>query len=163
MNSIRPRPAVVGLLLGMGFGSWNLLWTYLHPLADDTIDALLAFYGPMFAAWGVTAYVTTKRTGALWAGIKAGGIVALVTFCVLDVLVILRANLFLDELSGRADWRTLMARFPGSGYGSLRAYINVHYLSQAPFKIFVATLIGVVMGVAGGTIAAARRLPQPGD
>jgi hypothetical protein len=154
------NPARVGLFLGMGFGSWNLLWTHLNPLADDTIGALLAFYGPMFAAWAVTAYVTTKRTGALWPGIKAGALVALVTFCVLDVLVIIRANLFLDELSGRADWRTLMARFPGSGYGSLRTYINMHYLSQAPFKIFVATLIGVVMGVAGGTIAAARRLPQ---
>ena len=158
------NPAVVGLLLGMGLGSWNLLWTYLNPLADDTIGALLAFYGPMFAAWGATAFVAATRTGTTSAGVTAGVLVALVTFSVLDVMVIVRANLFLEELSLRHDWRTLMARFPASGYDSLRAYINMHYLSEAPFKIFVASVIGAVMGLAGGTLARlirTKRLSTP--
>jgi hypothetical protein len=38
---------VVGLL----FGSWNVLYSWLFPLADDTAIALLAFYGPMFLVW----------------------------------------------------------------------------------------------------------------
>src|SRR5215510_13602397 len=82
------RPALLGLLLGLGFGLWNLIWTELHPLAEDTLGALLAFYGPMFAAWAATSFFVTRRTGRLWDGIKTGAAVAFVTFCVLDLLVI---------------------------------------------------------------------------
>ena len=46
--SPRMSPARLGLIIGITFGAWNLLWTWLRPLADDSIPALLAFYGPMF-------------------------------------------------------------------------------------------------------------------
>jgi hypothetical protein len=151
------RPAVVGLLLGLGFGLWNLVWTGLYPLAEDTVGALLAFYGPMFAAWAATSFFTSRRTGGLAEGIKAGVVVAFVTFCVLDLLVIVRANLFLQELSGRSDWRALMANFPASGFEGLRSYINYHYVSQAPLKIMVASLIGLGMGVVGGGLGCLTR------
>jgi hypothetical protein len=133
------RPAFLGLVLGLSFGLWNLIWTQLYPRAEDTAGALLAFYGPMFAAWAVTSFFATRRTGRIWEGIKAGAVVAFATFCVLDLLVIVRANVFLNELSGRSDWRALMTRFQGSDFERLRVYINYHYLSQAPFKILVAS------------------------
>jgi len=34
----------------------------------------------------------------------------------------------------------------------LRTYINYHYMTQAPFKILVATTIGVSTGVIGGLL-----------
>jgi hypothetical protein len=145
-------PALVGLLLGLAFGLWNLVWTHLYPLAEDTAGALLAFYGPMFAAWAATAFVTARRTGVLTEAIKAGVVVAFVTFCVLDLLVIVRANVFLEELSGRSDWRALIAEFRASGSQSLRRYITYHYVAQAPLKILVASVIGCIMGVAGGGV-----------
>jgi hypothetical protein len=151
------RPPAIGLWLGLGFGLWNLLWTRLYPLAEDTEGALLAFYGPMFIAWGVIAFVDARRTGQIKDGVRAAVIAAFVTFCVLDVLVILRVNLFLNELTARNDWQTLMSRFPASGFTSLRTYINYHYLSEAPFKIMVASTIGLVMGVIGATIGYAVR------
>ena len=42
----------IGAVLGVIFGSWNLYETWATPLADDSLPALLAFYGPMFLAWG---------------------------------------------------------------------------------------------------------------
>ena len=155
------RPAFLGLLLGLGFGLWNLIWTQLYPLAEDTVGALMAFYGPMFAAWAATSFFVTRRTGRIWEGIKAGAVVAFATFCVLDLLVIVRANVSLNELSGRSDWRALMARFQGSGFESLRSYINYHYLSQAPFKILFASIIGSCMGLVGGSIGRfTHRVPR---
>jgi hypothetical protein len=152
------NPAALGLFLGVGFGLWNLVLTMLDPVAEDTPGALAAFYGPMFVAWAIASYVTTGRTGRLRDGIKAAVVVAFVTFCVLDLFVIMRANLFLHELSARSDWRALMAGFPASGFKSLRRYINYHYLSQAPFKIVVASVIGLGIGVVGGSLARLKRL-----
>ena len=115
----------------------------------------------MFAAWAATSFFVTRRTGQIWEGIKAGAVVAFATFCVLDLLVIVRANLFLNELSGRSDWRALMARFQGSGFESLRSYINYHYLSQAPFKILFASIIGSCMGLVGGSLGRfTHRVPR---
>ncbi len=152
------HPAALGLVLGVGFGLWNLALTALDPLAQDTLGALAAFYGPMFVAWATASYVTTGRTGRLWDGIKAAVVMAFVTFCVLDLFVIMRANLFLHELSARSDWRALMAGFPDSGFKSLRAYINYHYILQAPLKIVVASVIGLAFGVVGGSLARLQRL-----
>jgi hypothetical protein len=72
--------------------------------------------------------------------------------CVFVVLNLLRVNLFLDELTGRADWQNMMLRFRESGFDDLRWFVNVHYLKDAPFKIGVASVIGAVMGLVGGTI-----------
>ena len=156
------RPGLLGLLLGVGFGLWNLIWTELHPLAEDTLTALLAFYGPMFAAWAATSFFVTRRTGRLWDGIKTGAVVAFATFCVLDLLVVVRANVFLNQLSGRSDWQDLMRRFQASGFENLRVYVNYHYLLQAPFKIFVASSIGSCMGMLGGSLGRfAREAPDP--
>src|SRR5687768_15686462 len=45
-----------GLLLGVTFGLWLLVHTRLNPLAEDTPSALLTFFGPMFAFWGMSAF-----------------------------------------------------------------------------------------------------------
>jgi hypothetical protein len=151
------RPPAIGLLLGVAFGMWNLLWTRLYPLAEDTEGALLAFYGPMFVAWAGTAFVDARRTGLIKEGVRAAVVAAFVTFCVLDVLAILRVNLFLQELTARADWQALMSRFPASGFSSLRGYVTYHYVSEAPFKILVASTIGLGMGLIGASIGCAVR------
>ena len=145
--------ALLGLFLGLSFGTWNLLWTYLYPLSDDSIGALVSFYGPMFMAWGITGFYFTRRSRRLSDGVAAGMVVAFATFVALDLMVIARANIFLNDLVGRSDWRELMERFPSSGFENLRVYINWHYVTQAPVKILTALTIGAVVGTAGATLA----------
>ena len=82
--------------------------------------------------------------------VKVAAIVAFVTFVVFDVAAILRVNLFLDVLTHRSDWQNLLVRFQASGFKSLRVYANYEYLTGSPFKILVATIIGVVTGLVGG-------------
>jgi hypothetical protein len=142
----------MGVLFGAGFGVWNLLSSLLDPLAEDTIPALLLFYGPMFAAWGATGFAASRRTGRVVEGIKTAAIVAFISFVVFDLAVLLRVNLFLYTLTDRLDWQTLMTRFRSSGSENMRTFINYHYVTQAPFKILVATMIGAVTGVLGGII-----------
>ena len=151
------RLVLLGVLLGVGFGIWNLISSLLDPLAEDTIPALLIFYGPMFATWGATAFAASRRTGRVTDGIKAGAIVAFVTFLVFDLMVILRVNLFLETLTGRMDWQNLTMRFQASGSDNLRTFINYHYATQAPFKILVATTIGAGTGVIGGVVGRLRQ------
>src|SRR5262245_42095093 len=120
---------VIGLLLGVGFGLWNLIVTWLDPLSEDSPSALLLFYGPMFASWGLVGFGAFRRTGRLWDAVKAGALVALVTFVVFDLAVIVRINLFLETLTQRSDWHNLMQRFQASGFESLRVYANYVYLT----------------------------------
>ena len=144
-----------GVLLGIGFGICNLLSSLIAPLADDTIAALLLFYGPMFAIWGAIGFLAARKSGRIVDGIKAASIVAFLTFVVFDVMVILRVNVFLYTLTDRPDWRNLMARFRTSGSENLRAFITYHYVMQSPFKILVATAIGISTGVIGGLLSSA--------
>jgi hypothetical protein len=153
-------PVRVGIVVGILFGSWNVLYSWLYPLADDTPAALLAFYGPMFFVWAAAAFVATRRTGNIVTGATTGAVVAFVTFCVYDLLVVLRVNLFLKELTGRADWQNLMSQFRTSGYESLRTFVNVENIKGAPLKIGVASVIGAVMGLIGGTFGRLTRGPK---
>lgn len=146
----------LGVLLGIGFGIWNLLSALIAPLAEDTIPALLTFYGPMFAAWGLTGFIAARTRGRIVDGIQAAAVVAFVTFVVFDAMVVLRVNLFLNSLTDRLDWQNLMIRFHTSGYESLRTFINVEYVTGAPFKILVAAAIGAGTGGIGGLLGATR-------
>jgi hypothetical protein len=151
------RPVALGIVIGLMFGAMNLLVTWLYPVADDTPAALLVFYGPMFFLWTFAAFRATRRSGRLLSGVTTGMLVAFATFCVFDLLVILRVNLFLGELTGRADWRNMMWRFQASGFDSLRLFVNLDYLKGAPLKIATASTIGAFMGIGGGFVA---RLPN---
>ena len=142
-----------GFFVGLIFGSWNVLYSWLFPLADDTVPALLAFYGPMFFLWAVAAFLAWRRTGMVSTAVVTGAVAAFATFCIYDLLVVVRVNLFLDELTGRADWQNLMAQFQASGYESLRTFVNIENIKGAPFKIGVASTIGAVMGLIGGVIS----------
>jgi hypothetical protein len=146
------RPLLLGFVLGSVFGGVDLLFTWVDPLSDDTIPALLRFYGPMFFLWAYGSFLAVRRTGRLSTGLTTGVVVAFGTFCVFVVLNLLRVNLFLAELTGRADWQSLMQRFEAGESTSLRSFVNVDYLKDVPFKIGVASVIGAVMGLVGGTI-----------
>ena len=143
-------PVLLGVFMGFTFGVWNFLAARLDPLADDTPSALLLFYGPIFAIWGLAGFAVTRRTRRLLDGAKVGATVAFVTFTVFTFAVIVRVNLSLDTVSQRADWQNLIRRFQSSGFESLRTYANYVYASGAPFKILVATAIGATAGVVGG-------------
>ena len=143
---------VLGIIIGLTFGAMNLIVTWLFPLADDTPDALLTFYGPMFVLWTLAAFRATRRRGRFLSGVTTGMLVAFATFVVFDLMVILRVNLFLREITGRADWRNMMWRFQVSGFDSLRTFVNVDYIKGAPLKIGVASAIGACMGVVGGIV-----------
>lgn len=145
------RILTIGLLLGAVFGLWNYIASRLDPLAEDTPVALLMFYGPMFASWGLVGFGASRRTGRLRDGVKAGAAVAFVTFGVFILARIVVVNLLLDTLSQRSDWQNLMmVRFPASGFKSLRVYVNYEGVTGAPLKILVASTIGAVTGLIGG-------------
>src|SRR5215470_2254987 len=95
------RTLILGVLLGAAFGLWNLIETLADPLADDSPSALLAFYGPMFAAWGLAGTLAARRDGRVADGVKAAAGLALVSFSVYTLLVMLRINLFLDAMRRR--------------------------------------------------------------
>ena len=142
----------VGAVLGLIFGGWNALVSVLFPVIDDTPLTLLAFYGPMFAAWGVAGGRAFARSQRLSRAAVAGALVAFVTFAVFTAIVILRVNLTLETIVQRPDWPTMVANYPDSGFDSFRAYVNYTYVSGAPFKIGVASAIGAICGSIGGLV-----------
>jgi len=149
-------PLLIGVFVGLAFGSANLLVTWLDPLADDTPGALILFYGPMFFIWAVASFRAAQRSGRLLSGLTTGAIAALATFFVYDSLIFLRVNLFLAELAGRADWQYMMSRFRASGVESLRLFVNVDYVEGIPLKLAVSCVIGLMMGGAGGIVGKLR-------
>jgi hypothetical protein len=60
--------------------------------------------------------------------------VAFATFCIFDVLNLVRVNLFLYDLTGRADWQSMMARFRASEFDSVRAFVTMDYIKDAPLN-----------------------------
>jgi hypothetical protein len=161
LGNVTRLPLRLGFVVGLLFGLWNVLYSWLLPLAEDTPAALLAFYGPMFLLWAAAAFAATRRTGRVWSGVTTGTLVAFATFCIYDLLVVLRVNLFLDELTGRSDWQNLMVQFNVSGYESLRTFVNVENIKGAPLKIGVASLIGAVIGFTGGALSRLTYAEQP--
>ena len=153
MRRFADRTLLTGCVLGVVFGVADILLTALAPLSDDTIPALLMFYGPMFAAWAALSYRASRRSGRLRDGIATGAIVAFGTFCAFYLVNMVRVNLFLPDLTARADWQNMMQRFRESGAASLRWFVNTVYLTGAPFKIGAASLIGAAMGLVGGTMS----------
>jgi hypothetical protein len=145
-------PFRLGLLVGLVFGVVNLIATWLYPLADDGAGALLRFYGPMFFVWTLASFRAARQSGRLLTAVTTGLIIAFATFLVFDLLVILRVNLFLDELAGRADWQNLMQRYRASDFDSRRVFVNRVYLLGSPLKIGVASAIGAAMGFLGGSL-----------
>jgi hypothetical protein len=146
---------VLGFMVGLIFGSWDVVWTWSHPLEDDGPWMLLRFYGPMFLMWMVVSLRAARRTGHLWSGAVAGMAVAFGTFCVFAVLNLLRVNLFLEQLTARSDWQNMMGRFRASASESLRLFVTFDYLEGMPFKIGVATVLGGAIGSLAGVVGAA--------
>jgi hypothetical protein len=141
--------------VGLGFGAINLVFSWLFPESDDTIAAVLRFYGPMFFLWAFASFRAARKSG-LRSGIVTGTVVAAATFGVFVLLNLLRVQLFLEQMTGRADWQELMARFRASGSGSLRAFITGEYLRDVPLKIASGSVIGALMGLIGGSLGRMR-------
>ena len=149
-------PLLLGFIVGLAFGCVNLLVTWLDPLADDAPGALLLFYGPMFFIWAAASFRAAQRSGQVWPAVTTGAIVAFGTFVSYDLLIFLRVNLFLAELTGRADWQYMMSRFRASDVESLRLFVNVDYVEGVPLKLAVSCAIGLMMGAAGGILGRLR-------
>src|SRR5262245_8145412 len=147
----------LGLVLGAIFGLWNIVATEFDPLTDDSPAALLMFYGPMFAAWGIAGFVAARRSGRFIDAVRMAATVAFVTFTVFWLLNLFRVNLFLDVVRARGDWQNLLVRYRASGFENFRVYVNYEYLTGAPLKILVPTMIGAVVGSIGGVFAIASR------
>jgi hypothetical protein len=147
----------LGMMLGAGFGAWNLVYTGRAPFAEDTLVALVSFYGPMFTMWSVAGFVAFRRTGKLTDAIKVGATVGLVTFVVFDVAVLVRANLFLEAISQRSDWRGLLENYQVSGFESLRTYVNYTYVTGIPLTFLMGAMMGAGSGLLGGFMGSVGR------
>ncbi len=151
--------ALLGLVLGVAYGIVNIIATRFMPLADDTPIAVMTFYGPMFLLWAASGFVASSRSGRWWQAIPVSFTLAFVTFFVFDIANLARVNLFLDTIQYRADWQNLVSRYHASGFASLRTYANYEYVTGAPLKIFVASMIGSAFGFVGGLFGSiARRI-----
>ncbi|SRR6266540_638299 len=146
------NPLLLGLVVGLVFGSVDLLLTWLYPVEDDSPGVLLRFYGPMFLVWIVVSFRVARGTGRLSSGVVAGMTVAFATFCAFVLLNFLRVNLFLNQLTDRPDWQNMMMRFREGGSGRLRLFVNLDYIKGTPFKIGAATAVGAAMGTFGGLL-----------
>ena len=104
----------LGALLGVAFGAWNLVASWRDQLADDSVGALLTFYGPMFAAWALPALSRRDGSGRILDGLKVGVTVAFATFVVFALANLLRVNLFLDAIRDRADWQNVIGFTPAA-------------------------------------------------
>jgi hypothetical protein len=154
----------LGLLVGLVFGAINLLFAWVLPLEDDSIGALLRFYGPMFLIWAYASFRATRRGQSVWSGVATGLLVAFATFCVFNVLNLIRVNVFLEELTGRAEWRSMMAPSGPSQFENVRAFVTLEYINDSPLKIAAASLTGAIVGALGGSlgrIAVASRSMNP--
>jgi hypothetical protein len=147
------NPVRLGAIVGLTFGTANLVVTWISPLLDDSPLTLLLFYGPMFLVWSLAAARATRRSGRVSSGVITGVIVALATFALFYVTILLRVNLFLADLIDRADWQNMLLRFRASGGDSLRLFVNLDYIKGAPLKLGVSGAIGALMGVIGGSVA----------
>ena len=147
-----------GAILGLTFGVINIAFSWLFPLSDDSVGALLRFYGPMFAAWAWAAFRAARHDGRASSGLAVGTTTAFATFFVFGLMNLLRVNLLLDDLTGRADWQRMMALFRASGFDSLRAFLVAEYVKETPLKLTAASSIGAIMGLLGGTLGRAVRL-----
>ena len=150
--SISSRTVLLGFIVGLAFGLVNMLVSWLYPLNDDTAATLLGFYGPMFVMWGLASLRAAQQSGRLASGIATGITIACATFIAFDLLVILRVNMFLSELTSRADWQNMMMRFRASGTDSLRLFVNLDYAKQIPLKLTAFCAIGAFTGMLGGSL-----------
>lgn len=155
------KPLLIGVIVGLVFGSLNLAIAWLAPLEDDTPWVILRFYGPMFFIWALVSYRAARRDGQLTSGIATGLIVAFGTFCVFSLFNAIRVNLFLDQLAARSDWQDMMLRFRASGMDSLRSFINADYFKGTPSKLAAAETIGLVMGAIGAVAGMANHPHRP--
>jgi hypothetical protein len=146
------NPLLLGLLIGLVFGAANLVFTWLAPLKDDTPGVLLVAWGAMFFLWAFASFRAARRHGKLRSGVATGLIVAFATICVFAVLNFVRFLVFLYDLTGRADWQSMMAQFRASGYTSLRTFVTVVSIKMAPLLIGIGSVIGAVMGFVGGAL-----------
>ena len=156
-QNVMDRPLALGGVTGLVFGAVNLVVTWVAPLLDDNPRTLLAFYGPMFLIWAIAAFRATRRTDRFVAGLTTAIIVAFATFWAFDVLIFLRINLFLNDLTGRADWHNMLERFRASGSDNLRLFVTMDYIEGAPFKCLVSCGIGALMGVVGASLGKITR------
>ena len=67
-----------------------------------------------FLLWALVSFLVARHRGRLISGVAAGLTIALGTFLVYDLLILVRVNLLLGDPTGRADWQDMMARFQAS-------------------------------------------------
>jgi hypothetical protein len=146
-------PWLIGIVVGFVFGAVDLLITWIAPLQADSLGALLRFYGPMFLVWTIVAHRAAWASRRPAQGVAAGTVAALATFGMFAAFNFLRINLFLGQLTARADWQDLMIRFQTSGSRSLRLFVNLDFLRGTPLKIAAATAVGAVFASVGAALA----------
>jgi hypothetical protein len=150
------RPVLFGVAIGALFGVWNITYSLLFPLADDTVVVLLVHYGLMFALWGLAGFAAYRSTGHWFDAVKAAVIVAVVTQLVFGAANMIRVNLLLGTLGERADWQNMVARYQASEFESFRAFVNYDYAKQILPKLAAIAIIGSMCGLLGSGIASVQ-------
>jgi hypothetical protein len=136
------HPLSWGLLIGTAAGTLQLLSTALDPLADDSAGSCSPSWQRCSCCGCSRASDRPRAPKRIRDVVVSGIVIGAVTMAVAYVSSIVRVNLFLDQISGRADWVNLMARFRASDFHSLRAYANYEYLGSLPILLALGAVAG---------------------
>ena len=159
LTRIIRNPARFGIVTGLLFGLWNLGAALLYPLAEDSVTALLSFYGPMFFMPSVAAFAVFRSASRWRDAIKAAVIVGVISQLIFGALNLIRVNLLLETLAQRSDWQFLVASYQTGSSESFRTFVNFHYAQQTVPKLAAVTVIATVCGILGAALATLLRRP----
>jgi hypothetical protein len=151
------RPWMWGTVMGLVFGTWNLVGTVLYPLADDTPLVMLSLVTFLLVSWALVGFSAVRRTSRIRDAMLGGAIAATISTTLFGIANFVRVTVFLDVIKDRADWVGLIARFNASGSTDLRAFVVSEYSTSIPATIIVLGVVGALMGGLGGLIGCGQR------
>jgi hypothetical protein len=165
MNPALRRGVLDGLLLAAVIATVLFLSNVVFPGGPNESDddpeylvQILAAYLLLAVAFVVIGVRARRRLDTDWAGALGGAAAGLVIAIGVLVATLVIDNAWLALVSQQHDKRVA---FAGSGWTSMRAYLNVRTLFGAVFVLPVATIVGGVLGLVGGLIGGRRRRPEP--
>ncbi|HEX6676132.1 MAG TPA: hypothetical protein VF486_14020 [Actinomycetes bacterium] len=139
-----------------------VVWTnVLFPGGPNESDSDPEYVRQILAVYAALALLLAAigahgRPGAASAvdGVKAGAAAGLVVAALTMATFLVVDNVFFDVVSQQHD---KVVSFAGSGWSSMRAWVNYQLLGGSLFVLPAGTAFGAVLGYLGGQLRAGRR------
>jgi hypothetical protein len=150
------RGVLDGLLVTVAVATVLVLSNVVFPAGPDESDddpeylvQLAAGYLLLFLVFALIGLHARRRSDSRWAGAAGGAAAGFVLAFGVLVTSLVIDNAFLSTVSQQHDKRIA---FEASGWSSMRAYLTVRTLVGALAVIPGATVLGGLLGAAGGLV-----------